>query len=248
MAASFLFLSLSLSLSLSRALGRWPWRSLRCREYGHCCRLQVARCCLRCPNGIFGQRSGERGTCCCCCCCRCYLTLDFLSLMKCGYKCNFTFFKKHFICRRQARERSYGAQTQFPAQTCRTWRAAVCVLLWKPCMCLCALCIGAAAATVAHPQTRLGTSACLHLVEISVCTEMNTICLTSRCWKYTVLHVLELTVPQPHGQPKMHYPLSFSPSRQIHSPNSTPPVCFFPTFCCFCSLLHVFSVSHTAYG
>jgi len=32
------------------------------------------------------------------------------------------------------------------------------------------------------------SSACLHLVEISVCTEMNTICLTSRCWKYTALH------------------------------------------------------------
>lgn len=32
------------------------------------------------------------------------------------------------------------------------------------------------------------SSACLHLVEISVCTEMNTICLTSRCWKYTVHH------------------------------------------------------------
>jgi len=37
-------------------------------------------------------------------CVVCYLTVDFLPLMKCGYKCNFTFFtKKHFICRRQAR-------------------------------------------------------------------------------------------------------------------------------------------------
>lgn len=131
------FTSLSLALSRSVFLSRahvaaWPltvtFTSLSriqtlpqvagCWLLAAGSRLQVAHCCLRCPNGIFEQK-GE-GVC-------CYLTLDFLSLMKCGYKCNFTFFKKHFICRRQAREHSYRAQTQFPAQTCRTWHAAVCV-------------------------------------------------------------------------------------------------------------------------
>lgn len=62
-----------------------------------------------------------------------------------------------------------------------------------------------------------------------------------------MLRVLELTVPQPHGQPEMHWPQSFSPSRQIlvHSPNNTPPspCVSFPQFaaspaCCMCSVCH----------
>lgn len=133
--ASSLPLSLSRSDrerdSVSRA---WPltvtFTSLsRIRTLLQVAGLQVARCCLRCPNGIFGQRGVQRGTC-CCCCCLWYLMLDFLSLMKCGYKCNFTFFKKHFICRRQARERRHNSQ---PRPAARDMQPCVCVLL---CVCL----------------------------------------------------------------------------------------------------------------
>lgn len=143
MAASFLLLSHSLFLSPFLCLARLAAdRDVRFAvantDTAAGCRLQVARCCLRCPNGIFGQRGGEWGTCrfCCCCCCwRCYLTLDFLSLMKCGYKCNFTFFKKHFICRRQARERRHNSQ---PRPAARDMQPCVCC--HGSCVCVCVPC------------------------------------------------------------------------------------------------------------
>lgn len=58
-----------------------------------------------------------------------------------------------------------------------------------------------------------------------------------------MLHVLELTVPQPYGQPKMHYPCLFRHLARCTPPTTLPLYVSFPLFaapaaCCMCSVCH----------
>lgn len=98
----------------------------------------------------------------------------------------FYIFQKSILSvddRPERRHRHNSDQTKPEQQHVTCHCVNVCVL------CLFCVCVFLLPIRSSHAQTR-ETSACLHLVEISVCTKMNTICLTSRCWKYTAL---------PHG-------------------------------------------------